>query len=442
MNAPEQTQLLHLLRSMAAASFFEDLAGRAKFRFRQGIYTPGVVVWLMIWQRLHPKGTLSAAIETLAANTCWPVLRPCKRVRQSRISSATGGYCQARLKLPKVMVMEVTDHLVNRLQKEIQEGWPGLQRPVFLIDGSSLQLKHAHELVRAFPPAPNQHGNSHWPVLKIVVLHDVFSGLAVRPSWGPMFGPQAVSEQALACSALERLPPHAVVLADRNFGIFSVAYAVEQSKRGMVFRLTQARANKIASGVLQAGIDQKVLWTESRWDQLRHPERSGKAQIEGRLLVYPHPSQPTELLFLFTTLSLPSEQVLALYKLRWNVETDLRSLKQTVRLHQLSSKSVDMVEKELLLAISAYNLVRAVMCLAARREPISPRQLSFSRVQDAVYAFLPHLTAAASEQESTQLLQLLLLRTARCRLPNRSRPRSFPRLVWGRGASFPSRKTK
>jgi len=35
---------------------------------------------------------------------------------------------------------------------------------------------------------------------------------------------------------------------------------------------------------------------------------------------------------------------LALHKLRWNVETDLRSLKRRVGLHQVTSKSKAMVE--------------------------------------------------------------------------------------------------
>ncbi len=440
-SSPEQTELLQLLKTVAAASFFEELMAKTRLRFNEGIYTPAVVVWLMVLQRLHPKGTLSAATQTLAGNLSLPVLSSCKRIRQSKVSSATGGYCQARLRLPKLVAGEVSDHIVNQLQKEIQEGWPGLERPVFLVDGSSLQLKHERPLLRAFPPAPNQHGKSHWPVMKIVVFHDVFSGLALRPSWGAMFGKNAVSEQALARQSIERLPSNAVVLADRNFGIFSMAYAVIQSQRDLVFRLTEVRAQSLYSEALQAGVDQKVSWAASRWDRSNNPDLPPEAQFAGRLLVCPNPSQPTELLYLFTTLTLPAGQIVELYGLRWNVETDLRALKQTVRLHQLSSKSVDMMEKELLLAVSAYNLVRAVMCLAARVEAISPRQLSFSRVQDAVHAFLPKMTAAASDTEYTQQLDRLLRSAAQCRLPNRSRPRAYPRQIWGRGGSFPFRKS-
>jgi hypothetical protein len=115
-----------------------------------------------------------------------------------------------------------------------------------------------------------------------------------------------------------------------------------------------------------------------------------------------NPSRPHELLCLFTTLDLPVAEILGIYKLRWNVETDLRSLQRTVGLHQLNCKSPDMAEKELLLAIAAYNLVRAVMCLAARPAHITPRQLSFSFGQTVVAAALPGLDHAADDEEYQQ----------------------------------------
>lgn len=67
-----------------------------------------------------------------------------------------------------------------------------------------------------------------------------------------------------------------------------------------------------------------------------------------------------------------------------------------------------MVEKELLLAVAAYNLVRAVMCLAARRANIEPRQLSFSFVQSVVEAALPSLDSASCEEEYEQRLERML----------------------------------
>jgi len=96
-------------------------------------------------------------------------------------------------------------------------------------------------------------------------------------------------------------------------------------------------------------------------------------------------------LYLFTTLELTVEQLVQLYGQRWNVETDLRSLKRTVDLQVLRCKSADMIAKELVLAIVGYNLVRAVMNAAAEEYKLDPRRLSFSRSQDVVNAALPRL---------------------------------------------------
>jgi hypothetical protein len=440
MASPDQRQLLQLFQRAAPPSFFQQLCEEHGYEFRQGVYSLAVVVWLMIWQRLQGNRSLAAAVQCLIHGGAGDLVCDCKRWTQDQVSSATGGYCQARQKLPKLIASQVSERIVEQLRTEMQEGWKGLQRPVFVIDGSTLQLKHEPELVRAFSPGRNQHGENHWPVMRIVVFHDAFSGLALQPGWGAMYGDTAVSEQALAEQAMERLPRDAVVLGDGNFGIFAFAYAVQQSQRPMILRLSQPRAQKILGSELVEGTDRKVVWRASRWDRGTHPKLLAQALVEGRVIVRANPSRPTELLYLFTTLDLPSEEILGIYKLRWNVETDLRSLKRTVGLHQLGSKSLDMVEKELLLAMAAYNLVRAVMCLAARRANLTPRQLSFSFVQTVVEAALPGLDHAANEEEYQMRLDRMLRYAAQGKLPHRSLRRSYPREVWGRGGHFPTRK--
>ena len=440
MASPDQLQLLRLFQKAAPSSFFLQLCEEHGYEFRRGVYSVAVVVWLMIWQRLQGNRSLAAAVQCLLHGGAGDLVGDCKRWTQDQVSGATGGYCQARQKLPKLIASQVSERIVEQLQTEMREGWKGLQRPVFVIDGSTLQLKHEPELIKAFSPGRNQHGENHWPVMRIVVFHDVFSGLALRPGWGAMYGDRAVSEQALAEQAVERLPGDAVVLADGNFGIFAFAYAVQQSQRPMILRLTQARAQKILGSALVEGTDRKVVWRASRWDRDAHPQLPEQALVEGRVIVCANPSRPEELLYLFTTLDLPGKESVGIYQLRWNVETDLRSLKRTVGLHQLRSKSLDMVEKELLLAMAAYNLVRAVMCLAARRANLTPRQLSFSFVQTVVEAALPGLDHATSEEEYQRRLDRMLRYAAQGKLPHRSQRRSYPREVWGRGGHFPRRK--
>jgi hypothetical protein len=63
----------------------------------------------------------------------------------------------------------------------------------------------------------------------MVVLHDFETGLVERPCWGPLNGRKAVSEQALAQRAVAHVPPGAVMVGDRNFGIFATAYSAQQA---------------------------------------------------------------------------------------------------------------------------------------------------------------------------------------------------------------------
>jgi Transposase DDE domain len=150
-------------------------------------------------------------------------------------------------------------------------------------------------------------------------------------------------------------------------------------------------------------------------------------------------------LYPFTTLSLPVEEVVELYGRRWRMETDLRSLKQTVRLQRISAHSADMMEKELLVAVMACNLVRALMFQAAQCAKIDPRQLSFTYACNIVLTGYPKVLSAPSAQHQQQELERILDLVSRCRLPKRTNRRSYPRQSGDAAIVSPSdegRKTK
>src|SRR5580704_15055383 len=195
-----------LYLQLAPGELFRLLQRQIGMRVRNGIYSARLVIWMMISQRLQAGGTLASSVEQLVQGRFDPLLSQCKRAREKKIGLSTGGYCQARQHLPKLLVSRSMDELVERLRSRLLESASPLAERVYLLDGSSLQLEHEPELVQAFPPASNQHGKSHWPVVRIVVAHDLETGLAERPYWGPLNGAQAVSEQALADRVIQHLP--------------------------------------------------------------------------------------------------------------------------------------------------------------------------------------------------------------------------------------------
>jgi hypothetical protein len=328
--------------------------------------------------------------------------------------------------------------LVLRLREILM---PGGGCPCYLLDGTSLELEASPRLQKAYPPAENQHGRAHWPVLRLLVVHELETGLAEEPHWGPMYGGQAVSEQQLAEKTMDDLPRGSTLVADRNFGVFSIAWGAHQRGHSLLARLTGERARKLMGGPIQEAGEWTVRWTPSRFDGRRQGGMPEDASVEGRFIAARiGRGQSKEWLYLFTTLALPPGEVVALYGKRYQIETDLRSLKRTVRLYHIAARNESMMEKELLTAVAAYNLVRAVMALAARRHHLAPRQLSFTFVLNVVHARWYRLQSAADADAYQQEVFELLDAAAQGVHPKRGKHRSYPRAAWHRRHTFPARK--
>jgi hypothetical protein len=305
----DSSALFNLYLQVAPPELFRLLQRQIGLRARTGIYTARVVTWMMMIQRLQPRGTLASSVAHLVEGRFDPLLSRCKRVREKHIGLSTGGYCQARQHLPKLLVSRTMDELIERLRRRLLESEPERPQRAYLLDGSSLQLEHEPELVQAFPPASNQHGPSHWPVVRMVVLHDLETGLAERPCWGPLNGRKAVSEQALAERAMEHVPAGSVLVGDRNFGIFSSAYSAQQAGHKPVLRLTAVRAKSLMGGPIARPGDYAVRWRASRWDgRKKNPQQPQPwpvdASVEGRLIAWRvGRGQHQQWLYLFTTTS-------------------------------------------------------------------------------------------------------------------------------------------
>lgn len=452
--------VLSLFLRLLPAEFFTQLREKEQLRRQNNrIYTDAVVIWLMIVQRLSAPGALETAVLELLRGLpkdFWP--RPCKRLLvgpeepQRNLSSNTASYNEARQRLPVTIVEQSADRAFRQLIEQVGRTRTVPQREAFFVDGSSVRMAHSKALLTPYPPGSNQHGESHWPLLRIVVAHDLYSGLAMRPEWGAMNGQHAVSEQGLLEQAIDRLPSGCVVVGDANFGVFSVAYAAAKRGHPVVLRLTMARAKRLAQqqrqdgseGQLLDGMEQHIHWKPSRDDRRNHPELPDSASIEGQLMVrqvQPGNGKEPFLLALFTTLGENSDAVFELYGYRWNIETDLRSLKDTLRLDQLTCTTPEMVAKEIDVAMLAYNLVRAVICVAAEKAGLKPRRFSFTRVRNVINTFAPMIAAAGDAEQAQQLFDKMMYYVGQAKLPQRTKKRpSYPRAVWPKTQKYPKRK--
>lgn len=431
--APSTPCAWDLFQSVLPPQFINSRDPRAA----QAVYTPWVVLWLLVFQRLHGNATLNDAVTEFLTRLAPEALPDKPRAVGGGLSANTGAYSNARQRLDVEVLRWAADSAYGSLVADCPPSWRG--RRVFLIDGTTVQLPHAPELLAAFPPASNQYGPCHWPILHLAVAHELASGLAATPEYGPMYGPGARSELSLAVGLLDRLPPGSILLADRNFGIFLFAYEAARRGHGVLLRLTKARFEALRKKATRdEGGDLTLQWRPSRKERQAHPGLPEDAEVKVRLVEVQVSEKLT--LWLVTTVAGTAEELAGLYHRRQDVETDIRELKQSLALARVTARTEAMVAKEVLAALLAFNLSIQVRRLAAEKAGVPARQLSFAGTLSLVKGLAQTLREGKSVKELQDDFEKLLRWVGQRKVPKRSKGRSYPREVIGRRSPFPNRK--
>jgi hypothetical protein len=124
-----------------------------------------------------------------------------------------------------------------------------------------------------------------------------------------------------------------------------------------------------------------------------------------------------------------SEDVGDLYRSRWQVELDIRSLKVGLQLEVMRCLSPFMIEKELWANVLSYNLLRKIGAQAALVGGRRPRELSFTALKQAVEGSW-HLLSTATTEVQGEVGRYLLKELSKQRVgdrPSRHEPRAVKR---------------
>jgi hypothetical protein len=151
------------------------------------------------------------------------------------------------------------------------------------------------------------------------------------------------------------------------------------------------------------------------------------------------PGRRTETITIVTTLTDPRkysrEDLAELYGFRWNVELDIRQIKQTLHLDHVRCKTPEMVRRELWVTLLAYNLIRKVIATAAAVHHKQPRQLSFTLACQSLLASWMLLATGAC-RDTQALYTMLLTHIAANEVANRP-GRIEPRVLKRRRHHYP-----
>lgn len=390
------------------------------------VYTHGVTLWMLTLQRLGGGKSLSEVVsEALAHGE--QLFPDNKRVRENTLSENSAAYAQARKRLPLEMIHEFSNRVCNYLG-QISEPLIDSRR-VFLLDGTTITLAPTKALREAYPPAPNQHGDSVWPVAQLLVANELQSGCALLPQIDPMYGENNASEAVQAHRIVKQLPANSIVMADAGFGIYSVAHHTTEAGHDFLFRLTKSRFKSLRrrAELIDEGPTHKtyhLLWKPTAKDRKSTPSLPKDASIE--VVVHEVEINSGVTLYLVSNLELDGLTASGLYCRRYDVEFDIRDLKVTMDAENIRAKSVEMFKKELYTSVVAYNLVAQFRRQAAKLARVKPRRLSFKGVWNTMKNRLLLQPACSLEEWIDRYARALYHASAK-KHPNRKEPRSYPR---------------
>ena len=340
-------------------------------------------------------------LQVLHGNTAMTHL---PRLSGKRFTPAA--YCQARQRLPLAVLRRLLYESGVPLRSADRGGraawtlgrWHGHR--TWLVDGSSCSMPDTPALQKHFGQPGEQKKGCGFPVAHLLVLFDAASGRLLDV----LVSPWRTHDLRRVAELHRPLQPGDVRLGDR--GLCSYAHVALLWQQGVlvVFRLHQkqlvdfrpyrpAARNPCDSGrprstwLARCGPhDQLVLWrrpqsvsrTMTPQEHAALPEYVVVRELRYRVGT---PGFRTRRVTWATTLLDPErypEAALAeLYRGRWQVETNLRHLKQTLGLAVLKSHTVAGVEKEILVFALVYNLVQSARAGAAAVQGVPREQISF-----------------------------------------------------------------
>lgn len=392
------------------------------------VYTHGVTLWMLILQRLGGGLTLSDLVTHVLEHGR-DIFPENKRVRDYTLSANTSSYSRARKRLPLSVVeafsREVCDHLGRTAERVFDD------RRVFIIDGTTITLAPTPALRKAFPPATNQHGDSVWPVAMLMVASELQTGCVLLPQVDPMYGPHNSSEADQGRRIVQQLPQNSVVLADSGFGIFSVAYHSKRSGHDFLFRLSMSRFKALRKQAQLIDVEEgcktyQLTWRPSVKDRKSNPELHEDAAVE--VFVHEVELVGSTTLAMVSSLEIDASTAAEIYSRRYDVEFDIRDVKVTMDTENIRAQSVEMVQKELMTSVVAYNLTGQFRRQAAKLAKVEPRRLSFSGVWTSFREILLYGQSKTFDQWLATYTRALISASQR-RLPNRKTVRSYPRVA-------------
>jgi hypothetical protein len=367
-----------LFESVFSETLIRDTLNQLGMVFRERVYPPWITLWAFLGQVLSGDGACQQAVQAVYA---WCIQRG-----QEPPVPDTGHYCEARRRLPLELLKTLLSRLVERAQAEVPPSWKWLGKHlVKVVDGTTFTLPDSPANRDAYPPDGETTPGLRYPLLRLVAIFSLPLGLVQEFRYGPYQG-KGTGEISLFRQLLDAFQPGEVLLADKYYCSYRdvctlLAKEVHCVVKHFAVRTTLKTVKRLSK------TDKLVRWQRpkfahqkmSRTEFQKLPESLLVRIVTVRVAYRGFRTQTFEVLTTLLDADVYTATALGeLYFQRWRGELFLDEIKTTLGLDRLRCRSPEMVAKELLVGLLAYNSIRLQMAQAAETLDVPLREISFT----------------------------------------------------------------
>lgn len=261
------------------------------------------------------------------------------------------------------------------LKSAAEHAWRGLS--VFATDGTTMRVPDSDENREHFGLASGgDRGDSGYPLARLSAIIAVRSHLIVDAS----IGPYLTGEKTLADKCRSALPDNSLMIVDKNY--LSAEYLLGLQRAGHNRHwLVRAKSNTKWK-VLESLPDGSLLVEMVVSKHARGKDPTLPKKLMARAIGYRFPDSKSHQWLLTSLLDdkqFPSDEIVALYHERWEIELAYDEIKTHLleREEAIRSRTQEGVYQELWGILLAFNLVRLEMQNIAKEANVPPTRISF-----------------------------------------------------------------
>jgi hypothetical protein len=415
LKSSSPTSILNALNTPELSSSLEGLLPK----HRKRLYPPITTLSMFLVQILNADSSCQNSVNSAAIS----------RMNEGLPlgSTLTGAYCRARKRLPLKLISDLV-HITGQLTESlVPTQWRWRDKRVHLVDGTTLTMPDTKENQAVYPQQSGQKPGLGFPICRMVGVICLSSGTILNGAVGPYKG-KGGSEQALLRQLLSTFNPGDLILGDALYGSYFLLSTLLHKGVDVVFEQLGARQSTVNfkqgkylgtnDHLLQLKKTKRIPDWMTKEEYENHPDSLyiREVKVAGKVLITTYTSPH----------SVSKADLKALYKKRWTIEVDLRSIKDTLGMGVLRCKTPEMNEKELWAYLLAYNLIRLLMVQAAACTGSLPRNLSFKHTLQLGLAFFNCANLSDKRSNTIALFALISQRKVGNR-PGRVEPRAVKR---------------